>query len=107
MAQRLLKYSIPPHAEFTLDMPAEARILSVQTQGQRNARIWALVDTQSPVSRRKFCLLATGDTLSQADDRCLEYVGTFQAEAGLRVYHLFEIFGSAPLTKEGVILPLS
>jgi hypothetical protein len=69
-----------------IEMPADARVLCVQTQhGQ--PFIWALVRPDQPKKLRHFLLVGTG---YQFDLRDVNYVGTFQLDDGNLVFHLFE-----------------
>lgn len=50
-------YKYPVSAgDFVLEMPAGARILSVQAQG-RYPQLWAIVDTDQHVEERRFLVL--------------------------------------------------
>jgi len=83
------KYAVDARGEFTLLLPLDARILSVQTQGAAGRpQMWVLVNPCAPPQVRKFRLFGTGHPVESNDD--LEYVGTFQMEDGNLVFHLFE-----------------
>lgn len=89
---RVYKYTIPPEDYFSLDLPAGAKILTVQTQRDK-PQIWALVDTgQQSKVRHNFRLAGTGDDIKEDNDS-LVYVGTFQLAGGNVIVHLFEIIG--------------
>ena len=49
--------------------------------------IWARVDTERPMVKRKFLLTGTGHTLP---DIHLDHVGTFKMQQHSLVFHLFE-----------------
>ena len=68
-------------------MPEGARILTVQTQGNRPC-IWALVEEGKPLVVRRFHIYEVGQTVSSEIG---DYVGTYQLEGGARVLHMFEI----------------
>ena len=80
------KFAIPDSTVFTLAMPQDAKVLSVQIQCESPV-LWALVDPQAPKAKRTFHVVGTGWDFDPTD---LSYVGTFQLQGGLLVFHLFE-----------------
>lgn len=74
---------------YTVMMPADAQILTVQMQGQ-SACIWALCDRNAELKERHLAIYATGQELPEEPG---EYIGTFQAHGGALVFHVFEING--------------
>lgn len=80
------KYPVSAGA-FELEMPADAAVLSVQTQGQEPV-MWALVDPQASKQIRHFITLPTG---GEVPDGCGRFVGTFQLMGGALVFHLCEL----------------
>jgi hypothetical protein len=70
----------------TIEMPAGAKILSLQTQ-HNEPQIWALVDTHAPKESRTFRAVPTGADF--IDDE-MTYIGTFQINNGSLVFHIFE-----------------
>lgn len=89
---RVYKYTIPVKDYFLLDLPAGAKILTVQVQNDE-PQIWALVDPgqKSKVSHN-FRVAGTGHDITETKDD-LEYIGTFQIAGGQLIFHLFEIIG--------------
>jgi len=86
--QTIRKYEIKLEDEFTVKMPACARILCVQTQNG-SPKIWAIVCPGLETVERKFKIRGTGHN----DARGMEndvYVGTFQISGGDLVFHLFD-----------------
>lgn len=73
--------------DFAIDMPEDARILCVQVQNGAPC-IWAMVDPSLPMQPRHFVLVGTGQPLGGANSG--GYVGSFQLEYGVYVFHLFE-----------------
>jgi len=84
-----------------IEMPEYAQVLHVDVQIQRdpNARIgdasmhevpciWARVDTERPMVKRRFFIGGTGNPLPE--DISLEHLGTFKMEQDRLVWHLFE-----------------
>jgi len=83
----IYKYPIEPR-DFTLTLPERARLLTVQTQYSRPC-LWALVDPEAPPEERHFVTYGTGHPVTDDPVR-LTYIGTFQLEGGMLVFHLFE-----------------
>ena len=80
------KYNVPPADEWSMDLPAGARLLSVQVQYGEPV-LWALVDPAQPPVPMLFAIRRTGDG---ADDLGVaEFIGTFQLQNGALVFHLF------------------
>ncbi|MDQ3223266.1 MAG: hypothetical protein M3Q75_07335 [Gemmatimonadota bacterium] len=82
--RRVYKYPVPVAMEFTLEIPVNAEVLTVQTQGGVGS-IWILVDPDAPVVQRRFRVVLTGREAPP-----WHYVGTFQLDGGAMVLHLFE-----------------
>lgn len=84
----IYKYPVQVSDEFTISMPPDAKLLTVQTQGG-SPFIWALVDVgEDPVVRR-FALRGTGHDCAGLGSAT--YVGTFQMRSGAVVFHLFDM----------------
>lgn len=73
-----------------LAMPRYARLLTVQMQ-RGIPHLWAVVDTDQPVVKRRFRVFGTGH---QMDLDHSNYIGTFQINGGSLVFHLFEALAS-------------
>jgi hypothetical protein len=71
--------------EFTLKLPLESKILSVQTQ-RNEAWIWAQVDVDRQEETRAFQVIPTGERVCPS----LDYIGTFQLNDGYFSGHLYE-----------------
>lgn len=84
--QTVWKYPVPIQAEFAVDMPEGAEVLTVQGQGFQY-QMWARVDADAVLEERRFHIRGTGHPLTGNEGR---YVGTFQQAGGLLVWHLFE-----------------
>ena len=69
----------------TIQMPMEAKILTVQLQ-DGEPMMWLVVDTENELESRKFTIVGTGNSF---DDKDAKYIGTFQEPPF--VWHLFEI----------------
>lgn len=82
----IYKYPLMLHDE-SIDMPVGAEILSLQAQIGRPV-IWALVDTEQPLHKRRFRTYGTGNAIHDPDGR---YIDTFQTHDGVMVWHVFEI----------------
>ena len=81
------KYPLPVENALRVDMPKDARILSVQIQGGMPC-LWALVNPDAEKERRMFSVLETGEPIESVE--ALTYIGTVQQSGGSYVFHLFE-----------------
>ena len=68
-----------------IEMPVNAKILCVQMQGGEPF-IWAEVDTDAPILKRKIKVFGTGHPMP---DEQMEYIGTFQMINGRVVLHAY------------------
>jgi len=94
----IYKYDVPAEDYFELELPIGAQILTVQSQfGEPH--IWVLGDTEKKSEVRYFRLLGTGHDFKLNSDKVKQYIGTFQIEGGMLVFHLFEIKNKGGLTK--------
>lgn len=84
MSWKVWKYPIPIQDEVTLLMPADAKPIAFQIQGDL-AIMWAVVDPHAPNELRKFAVIGTGHADIPTPH---EYIGTIQR--GQFVWHLFE-----------------
>lgn len=73
-----------------IDLPEDAKILTVQNQN-KIPTIWVLLDTDKPKVKRSFKIIGTGHKIDKTIS--LNYIGTIQNESilGSLVWHLFEI----------------
>lgn len=70
----------------TIEMPADARILSVQTQ-HGTPCLWAAVDPGRETVLRTILVVGTGHPHGELPE---SFIGTFQLYAGDLVFHVFE-----------------
>lgn len=84
---RIWKWTLVTTDLQALQMPAGAKILSVQTQGE-NAQLWALCDDTTAKEVRHFAIYGTGNPMP---DEPGIYVGTYQLMGGQLVFHVFEL----------------
>ena len=85
----IYKYPVLIKDHFTLELPKEAKILTVQTQ-RGIPHLWARVDSETTKEKRYFRLAGTGHPLGEDYLKIINYIGTFQIENGSLVFHLFE-----------------
>lgn len=85
--QRVFKYGVECADTFTIELPKNASILSLQIQNYM-PYIWVLVNEEMPMETRRFRLVGTGHDIKE---RIIEFIGTFQMQDGKLVFHLFEI----------------
>ena len=74
----------------TIRMPKNAKILSIQVQREIPC-IWVMVDPDQPGEVRKFEIYGTGHHIEPINGFIRKFIGTFQLNNGLFVFHLFEI----------------
>lgn len=82
---RIYKYDI---SKSSVAMPKGAKILSLHVQFNK-ATIWALVNPDNDLVKRKLLHIPTGCGESQ-NFSDLEYIGTYLVDGGNGVYHVFE-----------------
>jgi hypothetical protein len=82
------KKVIPVQDSFSLDLPVDAEVLTVQTQHGIPC-VWFLCEDTPHATRRFFELRGTGHECGGIYST--QYVGTFQLESGRLVFHLFEV----------------
>ena len=85
---RIWKYQLNVIDEQQLFLPADAKILTVQTQ-RGTPCLWTLVNEENTAKElRKIAIYGTGNPLP---DNPGEYIGTFQMHGGDLVFHVFEV----------------
>lgn len=83
----IYKYALKIEDEQAVEMPAGARILTVQMQhGQ--PQLWALVEPGQPLQHRSIIVAGTGHPVHFSQDA--RHIGTFQMHEGALVFHVFE-----------------
>jgi hypothetical protein len=82
---KIYKYVLEPEKIQDVQMhPGE--ILHVAEQ-VGNVCIWALVDTDAPMIKRRFAVIPTGETCPYTRE---QYIGTAKISDGRLVFHIFE-----------------
>ena len=76
-------------------MPANARILSVQEQGD-DPVLWVMVDTNQQHVERVFAIFGTGFPIPDDSDTQYSYLSTVQLRGGQLVLHVFEVLQPSP-----------
>ncbi len=84
MSRRIYKYPLRISGEQDVEMPEGAELLSVGGQGGELV-LWAQVDPDARLVRRKVILYGTGHELRDEPHR---YVGTVQF--GIFVWHVYD-----------------
>lgn len=82
---RIWKYPLEITDSQPVPMPTGARILTVQVQHGQPC-LWALVDPTRASKYREIRMVGTGHPA----DGLTNYIGTFQADGGALVFHVFE-----------------
>jgi len=83
--RRIFKYEFEIQDNIKIEMPVDAKILTVDMQGLKPC-VWALVEDSAPKEIRFFKLFHTND---HAPVSSAAYIGTFQMHWGALVFHLF------------------
>jgi hypothetical protein len=83
--------ALEPNSALVLDMPDGASVLSVQEQ-RGSLVMWALVDTDKPMEKRRFAIYGTGHAVPIYIG---VYHGTVQLAQGHLVVHVWEVPGRA------------
>ena len=79
---------------IAITIQAGAKILTVQThQGNGEPCVWALIDPNAPMVKRRFLTLMTGQPIATMDLDNAVYVGTCQVRTGpiVIVAHVFDL----------------
>jgi hypothetical protein len=82
--KEIWKYNIASNG--AIEMPVGAVILTAREQRDATC-IWALVDPNERLERRRFVVYGTGNEVDQED---LKYIGTAIHMHGALVLHVFE-----------------
>ncbi len=85
--ETIFKYIIEPNEEEIM-MQVGAEILSVAFQ-QDNFCLWAKVDPEASVCKRRFKVFVTGRRIQIEADASLKFIGT--GFLGGLVFHAFEV----------------
>ena len=97
----IYKYEIPLQKRFILQLPENAKVLTVQTltvevkgllYKQERPFLWIMLDTKEPLLGREFSMIGTGHDLEVYKTQ-EEYIGTFQIKKHNFVFHVFGIKG--------------
>lgn len=91
--KRIYKYPVTPYP-FVLELPQEARVLTVQVQG-KEPKMWVIVDPEKQTELRAFIVIGTGHDIDEQLEKNLSFIGTFQMKRGALIFHLFEIIGAS------------
>lgn len=87
MERVVYKYKMEEACDTVIMMPWGAEILCAQLQFG-TPTLWALVDPNQPPQERVFEVLGTGQAMEDNIKR--KYIGTFQMNSGVFVFHIFE-----------------
>lgn len=91
--RRIFKYPVLIEDRFEIMMPEGAKPLSVQVQHGRPV-LWAISDDIAKPVAYKFMIIETGGSIDERLDLARwSYVGTFQSNGDLLVWHLFWLGG--------------
>lgn len=86
--KRVWKFPLHMNDIQVVKIPAGARILAVQPQGEAVC-LWALCDVHADPTDRHICILGTGHVAPERG--ALEFISTFQLHDDRLIFHAFEI----------------
>ncbi len=87
MERTIWKFNIDIDDVQNVEMPKQAKLLSVQVQNG-SVRLWAMVCPRNTLVNRIIQMAGTGHDLKGRDMG--EYLGTFQISNGQLVFHVFD-----------------
>lgn len=90
MSQRIYKYSLRVTDIQEIELPIDAKILSIQTQREEPC-LWALVETENKNQVRVIEIIGTGNPIEEVTDSTREFIATFQMRGGEVIFHAFEL----------------
>lgn len=82
----IYKYPLNVTDYQEIEMPEDSTILCVDTQHETPC-IWAIVDTEKGMTKRKIYVYGTGHPMNSD---IFAYIGTFMINGGAFVFHVFE-----------------
>lgn len=82
---KIWKYPLVEGDEQIIEMPLDAKILTVQMQDDVPC-LWVAVIPTNAMVKRKIRIVGTGHTLLTING----YIGTIQEHGGLLVWHVFD-----------------
>ena len=87
---KIWKFDLVLQDRQTVEIPAGAKLLTVQNQRDFFITLWALCDESAPTQKRVFDIHGTGNPVSNDPGA---YIGTVQIDYGRRsrVWHVFEV----------------
>ncbi len=84
--KKIFKYQLKVVGVQMVKMPKGAAVLTVQTQ-HNNPCIWAEVDPDAPIVKRRFIMYGTGHPM--LSEEVTHYVGTYQLPQSGLVFHVY------------------
>ena len=87
------KFAMPFDDVATVMIPQGATMLSVGVQDEM-PMIWAVVDSEAPLTARRFRVAGTGHRLDL--ESTVQFIGTIQLENGRFIFHIFEMLTNEP-----------
>ena len=81
-------HKFPLAPPFILNIPANAKILTVQAVDNMPF-VWVELDTDEPYIKRNLMVVGTGHSFPKHVTKH-EYIGTFQVDGGEIIIHVYE-----------------
>ena len=82
-------------ADFTLGLPSDAKVLTLQIQNEIPT-LWVELDPKAEAEPRQFQICGTGHRIPDNAN----YIGTWQEREGLFVWHLYECAATRASSQE-------
>ncbi len=86
----IYKYPLAVQGIQTLEMPKDAKILTIQTQRDTPC-LWAEITKPYEVALKSFIIVGTGHEVNKKPNTQHNYIGTFQLNNGDLVFHCYEV----------------
>ena len=86
---KVFKYPIPINDDAVMELPEGSQILHIDSQ-QGQPMLWALVNPDAPMEKRRFRFAGTGHPITEDPDNLI-HRGTFKMQGDALIFHIFEI----------------
>ena len=92
MKKVIWKFELDHKGNQEIELPIDYEILTIQVQNETPC-LWVLVDPNKPKEKEIFEIYGTGHEIHYDMGIDRKYVGTFQENKGMYVWHLFRYTG--------------
>lgn len=92
MKKVIWKFELDHKGNQEIELPIDYEILTIQVQNETPC-LWVLVDPNKPKEKEIFEIYGTGHEIHYDMGIDRKYIGTFQENKGMYVWHLFRYTG--------------